>query len=116
MSTIVQIIVTVFTAVLASSGVWTLIMKRMDRRDAKTKLLLGLAQNVIITRAAEYCRRGDWITEDEYSDLTEYLWKPYAELGGDGTAKKWMDRVEQRLIIVDKAPTNVHPNPYFDNV
>ena len=99
MEPILQLIIAVITSVLASSGVWTLIMKRMEKKDNKTKLLLGIAQNLIIERAEKICSRGKFITEDEYSEVVEYLYKPYAELGGNGVAKRWVDRLESLKIV-----------------
>jgi len=97
----IQIIVTVVCSVLASSGLWTFIAKRSEKKDAKTRLLLGLAHDRIIFLASKYIERG-WITKDEYKDLNEYLYDPYAEMGGNGTAKKIMqavDRLELKNMI-----------------
>lgn len=36
-----------------------------------------------------------YITQDEYENLHDYLYEPYLELGGNGTAKKVMAEVER---------------------
>ena len=90
----VDLIVTIFCSVLASSGLWTLIMKRNERKDAKTKMLLGLAHDRIITLGMGYVERG-WINHEEYEDLKRYLYDPYRELGGNGTAERVMKEVDK---------------------
>ena len=47
----IQMLVTVFCAVLASSGFWALMQKVCDKKDSKTKLLLGIAHNAIMEKA-----------------------------------------------------------------
>ena len=99
--TAIEIIIAVVGSVLASSGLWTFITKKAEKKDAKTKLLLGLAHDRIIFLGTKYIERG-WITKDEYQDLNEYLYLPYVEMGGNGTAKKVMqavDRLELKNII-----------------
>lgn len=115
MDRMLEFVVTIFVSVLGSSGVWAIIQKRMDRKDQKTKLLLGLAQTSIVNQCRFYTSRGDWITEDEYEDLHEYLYKPYSDLGGDGLAKKWIERIEQLRIVPSDYKPPV-PNPYFENM
>lgn len=43
MDPIVQTLVSVLLAVIASSGFWTFMQKRADKKDAKTELLIGMA-------------------------------------------------------------------------
>lgn len=89
-----QLVVTIFSSVLASSGLWAYIMKRSDRKDARTKLLLGLAHDRVMFLGMSYIERG-WITQDEYENLYEYLYKPYEENGGNGSAKRVMQEVNK---------------------
>ncbi len=42
--------------------------------------------------------RGGYITQDEYENLYEYLYKPYEKLGGNGSAKRIMTEVDQLAI------------------
>lgn len=90
----VQLIVTVVCSVLASSGLWAYVAKRMDKKDAKTKLLIGLAHDRIIYLGMSYVNRG-YITEDEYENLHEYLFSPYSTAGGNGSAERVMKEVEK---------------------
>ena len=41
-----------------------------------------------------YIERG-WITHDELENLYEYLYKPYENLGGNGSAQRVMREVEK---------------------
>ena len=52
-------------------------------------MLIGLAHDRIIYLGMSYIERG-WITQDEYENLHDYLYKPYEEMGGNGSAKKVM--------------------------
>lgn len=92
MDPIIQVIVTVLGAVLASGGLWNYLQKRHDRKDAKTKMILGLGHDRIVFLAMKYIERG-WITQDEYEDLVKYLYTPYQDMGGNGTAKRLMEEV-----------------------
>lgn len=92
--TISGYIITILAALLASSGFWALMMKVLDRKDNKTKLLIGLGHDRIITLGLIYIQRG-WITKDEYENLNDYLYKPYKEAGGNGSAERVMNEVNK---------------------
>lgn len=94
MSPFLQMAVTVVCAVLASSGFWAYIQARNEKKDAKTKMILGLGHDRIIVLAMGYIERG-WITQDEYEDLNKYLYNPYREMGGNGTAERLMAEVKK---------------------
>lgn len=89
-----QMIVTIMGSVLASSGLWTLISKRMDKKDDSKKLLVGIAHDRIRFLATSYVNRG-WISQDEYEDLYTYLYEPYKKLGGNGSAERIMREVDK---------------------
>lgn len=80
--------------VIASSGFWALIQKATERKDAKTRLLVGLAHDRIISLGMQYIDQG-YITQSEYENLDEYLYKPYQKMGGNGSAKQIMERIEK---------------------
>lgn len=89
-----EIIVTVVCSVIASSGFWAFIQKRTDKNDVKTRMLVGLAHDRIVYLGMAYIDRG-WITQDEYENLYDYLYSPYKELGGNGSAKRVMEEVQK---------------------
>lgn len=94
MSHWLEMFLTVVCAVIASSGFWTFVQSRRERKDAKTRMLLGLGHDRIIFLSMKYIERG-WITQDEYMDLIEYLYNPYTEMGGNGTAKRIIEEVQK---------------------
>lgn len=90
----IQIVITVFTSVLASSGLWAYLAHRTDRRDAKTQMLVGLAHDRILYLGTSYIERG-YISNDEYENLHDYLYKPYQKIGGNGSAERVMNEVKR---------------------
>lgn len=88
----IQTIVTIVCAILASSGFWAYLQSKSKHDDAKSQMLIGLAHDRIIALGMSYIERG-WISQDEYENLYEYLYKPYEKLGGNGSAKKVIDEV-----------------------
>lgn len=99
METWFQMGITIICSVLASSGFWAWIVKRSERKDVKTEMLIGLGHDRIVYLGSKYIERG-YITLDEYENLYEYLYKPYEKMGGNGSAKRIMDEVH-RLPIKD---------------
>ena len=49
-----QILLTVFSSVLASSGLWVYITKRLDKKDVKSEMLLGLGHDRIMYLGMSY--------------------------------------------------------------
>lgn len=90
----IQMVITILCSVLASSGFWAYIQKQSDKNDLRTQMLIGLGHDRIIYLGMSYIDRG-WITQDEYENLYDYLYKPYEQMGGNGSAKKVMDEVNK---------------------
>lgn len=90
---LVQTLVSVILALAASGGFWTFIAKKRDSKSAKTMMIIGLGHDRIMSLGRKYLERGS-ITADEYENLYEYLYKPYEEMGGNGSAKMIMDKVK----------------------
>lgn len=87
-----QIVITAVCSVLASSGFWAFMTSRRDKHSAQRDMLLGLGHDRIVTLGNEYLERGS-VTHDEYENLHDYLYKPYKELGGNGTAEHIVEQV-----------------------
>lgn len=100
-----QIFITIFCTVLASSGFWLLIERLIDRKDVRTKLLVGIGHDRIIQLGMIYIQRG-WITEDEFENLHDYLYVPYKKAGGNGSAEKIINEVK-------KLPLKHHTEVYI---
>lgn len=106
MYSILELIVTVLCAVFASSGFWAYLIARRDKKRAKleknnsqTEMIMGLGHDRIIYLCEKYIERG-WITSEEYENLNTWLYKPYVDMGGNGTAKRLM-------AIVDNLPVHI---------
>lgn len=99
MNPIIQTILTIIGSVVASSGFWVFIQKKCDGKTDTTKMLIGLAHDRIIYLGMSYLDRGDWITQDEYENLSDYLYIPYAKLGGNGSAERIMNEVNKLRIV-----------------
>lgn len=97
-----QMVVTIVCAVIASSGFWAFIQRKNENKDVKSQMLIGLAHDRIIFLGMKYIERG-WISQDEYENLHNHLYKPYEKLGGNGSAQKVM-------IEVNKLP--IHTSTY----
>lgn len=81
-------------AMAASSGFWLWVMKKSEKKDLSRRLLIGLAHDRVVYLAVKYIKKG-WITRDEFENLYEFLWEPYKEIGGNGTAKRLIDEVNK---------------------
>lgn len=79
MDATIQIFVTVLCSVLASSGFWAIIQRRLDKKDVRTQMLVGLGHDRIMSLGMKYIERG-YITKDEYENLNKYLYAPYVKL------------------------------------
>lgn len=89
-----EFVATIACACFTSSGIWALIQKKFSSKDAESKMLIGLAHDRIVYLGMKYIERG-YITEDEYENLYDYLYKPYEALGGNGSAKRVMSEVNK---------------------
>lgn len=102
--TTTEFILAIVTAAFASTGFWSFVMYKIQKRDkykdAMTKLMLSIAHDRIMTLGDKYVNQG-FISADDYSDFMKYLYDPYIELGGNGTAEKFVEgQVKQLKIIV----------------
>ena len=97
--TIEQVILTIVTAILASSGLWAFISSRLDKNNSERELIVGIGHVELVFFGMQYIERG-WITREEYETLQE-LYKPYVKLGGNGSGTKIMNEIE-RLPMKDR--------------
>lgn len=92
-----EILSTIIVSIFASTGFWTLLTniynKKSTEQTAETKLLLGVAHHIIFDKCERHLQKG-FITTEELEDLI-YIYTPYIESGGNGTAKLMVERVEK---------------------
>lgn len=94
------IVISILSTLLASAGFWAFVTKVIDKKSAKTKLLLGLAHGQIMSLGMTYIQRGS-ITKGEYEDFNKYYYEPYKKLGGNGTAERLMKEIDKLKMIPD---------------
>ena len=102
-----SIIITILLTLLASSGFWAFVIAYLEKKSAKTKMILGLGHDRIIYLAMKYVSKGQ-ITQGEYENLNKYLYEPYKKMGGNGTAERWMAEVNKLKIVPETYPTNTN--------
>jgi hypothetical protein len=80
----IQIVLTIIGSVIASSGFWAYLQKNLDKKDVKTEMLIGLGHDRIIYLGMCYIERyrkyDIGITQEEYENLNDYLYKPYKKM------------------------------------
>lgn len=102
-----EIILSLIAAVAASSGIWGLVMYKVQRKDAKNDkddkdtqaikvALKGLLHQDIMAAGETYIYRGT-ITVKELEDFKTYLYDPYKGLDGDGMADEIWDNLTALL-------------------
>ena len=91
--TTTQIILTIVTSLLASSGLWAFLGSRLERNSAERELIVGIGHIEIAFFGMQFLERG-WITQDEYDTMQE-LYKPYVKLGGNDSGTKIMKEIEK---------------------
>lgn len=93
-----KLIVAVVVGVLGSNGYWTYKQSKDKKKSAEYRMILGLGHAEIFRVAEKYLRRGA-ITSSELEDLDKYLFKPYSEMGGNGTAEAMVKKCRDLDII-----------------
>ena len=104
MSTI-KIIITIICSVIASTGFWTFIQSIRTSKSAEARMLMGLAHDRIMYLSGHYLKRG-YIAKEEYEDLITYLYEPYLELGGNGSAKHIIEDQVNKLPVMSREEWN----------
>lgn len=103
-----QMFIAIICSVLASSGLWAFMMKRLDSRDVTREMLIGLGHDRIIYLGICYIEQG-WISQDEYENLADYLYRPYKKMGGNSTADRIMKEID-KLPIKKSSLIDIYKN------
>ena len=107
-----ELIATIIVAVLGSTGLWSLINQHffatIEQRKALSNkqkdeikdilkptnsMVLGIGYDRLIHICNKYIDKG-WIDINELNDINKYLYTPYRELGGNGTAEMLFKKLE----------------------
>lgn len=105
------VIITAVLSALTSSGFMSLIIYLLQRRDrrkdqetanssAQSRMLVGLGHDRIMSLTDRYVRRGT-ITLKEKRNL-EFLYRPYADMGGNGDCKIGYDACQHLPVVSDE--------------
>lgn len=97
-----EILISIVLSAIATSGFWTLLNNILAKRSARARMVIGLGHDRIMYLGMKYIKRG-WITADEYENLHDYLYIPYKDYGGNGSAARVMAEVD-KLPIRDNPP------------
>ena len=101
MEHMMELVVAVAIAVIGSNGLWAFLQSYLGIISAKDRMILGIGHAEIFRAAEHYIDRGG-ITTEELEDLIKYLYKPYKEMGGNGTAETLVNKCKE-LPIFSKA-------------
>jgi hypothetical protein len=104
-----RVILIIFGSTMGSTGFWVFLRSKDSRRNATTRLMMGLAYVQITTIGLQYIDRGS-VTKDEYEDLDTYFYQPYVALGGNGTAKRIMQEVQRLPLRPHEFHTEIFRN------
>lgn len=97
---LIEMAFTVVCAVIASSGFWSHIQKKSTYLSSERRMIMGLGHIRIMDLGMRYVNRG-YITHEEYQDFRKYLYEPYRDMGGNGSAERMMREI-------DKLPIKAH--------
>ena len=89
----VQAALTLAGALIASSGFWALVQRKVSMKSEQKRLLLVLAYDKIVTLGIGYVDRGE-ITRDELEAFRNDLYDPFVACGGNGITAQIMRQVE----------------------
>ena len=87
-------LVTLLAAIFGSTGFWTYRMTKRMSDSAEKKMLMGLTYINIVKNCEYWIERG-WVEQDDLRDLEKYLYDPYREKGGNGTAERLFNQAAQ---------------------
>lgn len=96
-----ELIAAVVVAVLGSNGLWAFLQSKSTRKTARDRMILGLGHAEIFRVAEKYIHRNG-ITMSELEDLEKYLYKPYSDMGGNGTAAAVVAKCKELPIISEQ--------------
>lgn len=95
-----ELIITIIVAIFGSTGFWTWLQNRQRRKSAETRLLLGIAYSKIINQCDRHIEAQE-VSAQELKELTDYLYQPYHDMGGNGTVDSMMAQVRALPIRKD---------------
>lgn len=80
-------IITLVVGIFSSTGFWTYYQNKKNNNSDEQKMIMGLTYITIVKHCEFWIERG-WADPDDLDDLQKYLYDPYINKGGNGTAKR----------------------------
>lgn len=91
----------IIAAVFGSQGFWTWLQNKNRKKSNESKLMMGIGYSKLIDLCEGHVANGA-ITTREFHELEHYLYKPYKDMGGDGTVDALFAQVKLLPIKPDK--------------
>ena len=105
-------VITLLIGIFGSTGFWTYrtakreknseVYKKIDDIEIKVDGYIEKMQQMMmgqtyvnIVRTCEYWIERGWVEQDDIRDLEHYMYDPYREWGGNGTAERLFNRACQ---------------------
>ena len=103
-------VITLLVGIFGSTGVWTYLSSKREKNSEIYKKIdeiethvneyienmrsMVMGQTYVnIVRTCEYWIQRGWVEQDDIRDLEHYLYDPYREWGGNGTAERLFTQV-----------------------
>ena len=112
----IRMVITALLSALTSSGVMSLIVYLIQRRDkkkeyedfnhsAQSRMIIGLGHDKILYLTDKFVRRGS-ITLKEKRNL-EFLYAPYRDMGGNGDCKIGYDACQDLPVVSEEVAEQI---------
>ena len=88
-----QVLITIGAAIFGSSGFWLIIQKIIESKSAMRRMVLGIGYERLTSACKKHIQAG-WIPLDELEELEHRLYKPYKDMGGNGSGDIFFEKVK----------------------
>ena len=86
-------VITLLVGIFGSTGFWIFIQNRKSGKSLERKIILSVTFLGVKMSCKALLERG-WADTEEIEDIEKYLYEPYKDLGGNGTAEMLMNKVK----------------------
>jgi hypothetical protein len=86
-------IITILTGILGSTGFWVLVQNQRDKKSKERVAIMAMLF-MAVKMSCKSCLRRGWATTEEIEDIEKYMFEPYKEMGGNGTAEMLMKKIQ----------------------
>ena len=81
-----EILIAIVSSIFASSGLWAFILAKSNKKTSLEDGVKALLHDRIYSECEKRLKQ-EYISRDDYENL-QYLYKPYKDLGGNGTCER----------------------------